>query len=66
MFNYYKLLPEIPFVLKLIIYESKWGSEEIRREVKGKKEPFSVWRKVRARRDMEEYRRMKRAVKKIV
>ena len=44
---------------------SAWRSEEIRRIVR-KKECFSIWRRSRSEEDLEEYRKMKRVVKRMV
>ena len=46
--------------------ESEWWSEEIRRVVGRKKEGFLKWRRTRSEEDLDEYKRMKRMVKRIV
>ena len=46
--------------------ESEWWSEEIRRVVGRKKEFFCIWRRTRSEEALEEYRRMKKVVKKMI
>ena len=45
---------------------SKWWREEIRRVVGRKVECFLIWRRTRSEEDFDEYRRMKRVVKRMV
>ena len=45
---------------------SEWWSEEIRRVVGRKKECFLIWRRTRNEEDLDEYRRMKIVVKRMV
>ena len=46
--------------------ESEWWSEEIRRVVRRKKEGFLIWRRTRSEKNLEEYRRIKRGVKRMI
>ena len=45
---------------------SEWWSEEIRRVVERKKEGFLIWSRTRSEEDLDEYRRMKRLVKRMI
>ena len=45
---------------------SEWWSEEIRRIVGRKKECFLIWRRTRSEEDLDEYKRMKMVVKRMV
>ena len=45
---------------------SEWWSEELRRVVGRKKEYFLIWRRTKSEEDLNEYRRMKRVVKRMV
>ena len=45
---------------------SEWWNEEIWRVVGRKKEYFLIWRRIRSEEDMEEYKRMKRMVIRMV
>ena len=46
--------------------ESEWWSEEIRKVIGRKKECFLIWRRRRGEEDLDEYRRVKRVVKRMV
>ena len=45
---------------------SEWWSEEIRRVFGRKKECFLIWRRTRNEEDLDEYRRMKSVIKRMV
>ena len=45
---------------------SRWWSEEIRRVLERKKACFVVWKRTRREEDLEEHRRVKRVVKRMV
>ena len=45
---------------------SEWWSEEIRRVVGREKECFLIWRRKRSGEDLDEYRRMKMVVKRML
>ena len=45
---------------------SEWWRGKIRRVVGRKKECFSIWRRTRSEEDLDEYKRMKRVVKRMV